>query len=46
MGTLFELLCCFREVRRSSTENEAVGEDVDVEERGEGVNQMSGKAEI
>lgn len=43
---LSELLCCFREVRRSSTENEAVGEDVDVEERGEGVNQMSGKAEI
>lgn len=46
MGTLFELLCCFREVRRPSAENEAVGVDVDVEERGEGVTWMSGKAEI
>lgn len=46
MGTLFELLCCLREVRRLSTENEVVGEDVDVEEWGEGVNQTSGKAEI
>lgn len=27
-GTLFELLCCRREVRRSSTENEGVGEGV------------------
>lgn len=46
MGTLFELLCCFREVRRLSTENEAVGEDVDVEGWGEGVSQTPGKAEI
>lgn len=29
MGTPFELLCCFRAVRRSSTESEDVGEDVE-----------------